>query len=67
VGPLTWLLWSIICGCAVCAAIVALHPSEGPVDRPPPGLPTGSVRGPGGYVGPGALGAVTSGSGDRRR
>lgn len=67
VGPPTWLLWSVVAGCAVCAGIVALHPSEGPVDRPPPGLPTGSVRGPGGYVGPGSLGAVTSGSGDRRR
>jgi hypothetical protein len=61
VGPVTWLLWSTVAGCAVCAAIVALHPGEGPVDRPPPGLPTGSVRGPGGYIGPGSLGAVTSG------
>lgn len=61
VGPVTWLLWGTIAGCAVCAAIVALHPAEGPVDRPPPGQPTGSVRGPGGYVGPGSLGAVSSG------
>lgn len=65
VGPVTWLLWSAVAGCAVCAAIVALHPGEQPPDggRGAGGIapPTGSVRGPGGYVGPGSLGAVSSG------
>lgn len=65
VGPLTWLLWSGFAGCAVCAAIVAVHPSERPVDRGKPGAtgkPSQSIRGPGGYVGPGSLGAVGTGS-----
>jgi hypothetical protein len=62
VGPLTWILWSIVAGCAVCATIVALHPGEQPIDRAiPQDMPTGSVRGPGGYVGPGSLGGVSSG------
>ncbi|WP_354699598.1 hypothetical protein DSM112329_05319 [Paraconexibacter sp. AEG42_29] len=67
VGPVTWVLWSAIAGCATCAAIVALNPSQRPVDRGRPGaMPeqSGSIRGPGGYVGPGSLGAV--GSGTRR-
>lgn len=66
IGPVTWLLWSVLAGCAVCAATVALHPGAAPVDRSVPlGGPTGSVRGPGGYVGPGSLGGVSSGIRDR--
>ncbi|MCW3038290.1 MAG: hypothetical protein JWM31_195, partial [Solirubrobacterales bacterium] len=66
VGPLTWVLWSLVAGCAVCAGIVALHPEDPPPhDRPGgggfDGRPKTSVRGPGGYVGPGSLGAVSSG------
>ncbi len=60
VGPWTWILWSSIAGCGVCAAIVALHPGQPPVDRSPH-EPRTSVRGPGGYVGPGSLGGVSSG------
>jgi hypothetical protein len=61
VGPLTWLLWAVIAGCGVCVAIVALHPGQAPVDRTTPREPVASVRGPGGYVGPGSLGGVSSG------
>lgn len=62
VGPLTWLLWAVIAGCGVCAAIVALHPGQAPVDRTTPREGVASVRGPGGYVGPGSLGGVSSGT-----
>lgn len=66
IGPLTWLLWTGIAGCAVCAGIVALHPGERPPQGPRgagtgSGTPVGSIRGPGGYAGPGSLGAVGSG------
>lgn len=63
VGPLVWLQWSVLAGCGVGAAVVALHPGQPPVDRTR-GVPkpAGSVRGPGGHVGPGSLGAVSSGS-----
>jgi hypothetical protein len=66
VGPLIWLVWTAIAGCAVCAAIVALHPGERPPHGPRgagtgSGTPVGSIRGPGGYAGPGSLGAVGSG------
>ncbi len=62
-GLVLWLQWSLLAGCGVAAAIVALHPGQSPVERTR-GVPkpTGSVRGPGGYVGPGSLGAVSSGS-----
>ncbi len=61
IGPLTWVLWSVVAGCGVCAGIVALHPGQPPVDRTVPLAPQASVRGPGGYVGPGSLGGVSSG------
>ena len=63
IDPLTWILWSVIAGCAVCAAIVALHPGPPPIDRTiPKEKPTGSVRGPAGHIGPGSLGGVSSSS-----
>ncbi|MCW3014157.1 MAG: hypothetical protein JWO02_1249 [Solirubrobacterales bacterium] len=62
IGPVTWILWSVVAGCAVCATIVAVHPGQQPIDRTvPPDDATSSVRGPGGYVGPGSLGGVSSG------
>ncbi|MCW2959205.1 MAG: hypothetical protein JWP18_2008 [Solirubrobacterales bacterium] len=61
IGPLSWVLWSVVAGCGVCAAIVAVHPGQPPVDRTVPHEPQASVRGPGGYVGPGSLGGVSSG------
>jgi hypothetical protein len=66
VGPLIWVVWTAIAGCAVCAAIVALHPGARPPQGPRgagtgSGTPVGSIRGPGGYAGPGSLGAVGSG------
>lgn len=67
IGPVTWIIWSAVAGCAVCAAIVAVHPGQRPADDRTgagfDGKPKGSVRGPGGYVGPGSLGAVSSGRG----
>jgi hypothetical protein len=56
-GPLDWLLWSVIAGCGVGAALVAVRgPDSG--DRDQPGGVT--VRGPVTYAGPGSLGGTES-------
>jgi hypothetical protein len=53
----SWVLWSLMCGCGVAAALVALR------RQPEPG-PSGpeevTVRGPVGYAGPGSLGGTES-------
>ncbi|WP_205696283.1 M28 family peptidase [Conexibacter sp. SYSU D00693] len=52
----TWLLWSVVGACAVCALVVAAR-------RPPPepGTPDAvTVRGPLSYAGPGSLGGTDS-------
>jgi hypothetical protein len=55
VGPLTWLLWSVVGACFVAAAAIALRSrgDEGPEREV-------TVRGPVGYAGPGSLGGTES-------
>jgi hypothetical protein len=56
VAPLTWLLWSVVAGCGVAAALAALHPPA----RSEPGAGDVTVRGPLTYAGPGSLGGTES-------
>jgi hypothetical protein len=51
-----WVLWSLLGGCAVSAALVALH-GRRPEDEPPKDV---TVRGPVSYAGPGSLGGTES-------
>jgi hypothetical protein len=58
IGPVTWLLWSVVGACAVCAVRIAIKttPSERAID----GRPDVTVRGPVTYAGPGSLGGTES-------
>jgi hypothetical protein len=58
VGPLAWLLWSAIGACLLAALLLALRPPAAVPERRP--SEHASVRGPGGYVGPGSLGGTES-------
>jgi hypothetical protein len=51
-----WMLWSLVAGCAVAAALVAAR-RTGPPDQEPEDE---TVRGPIGYAGPGSLGGTES-------
>jgi hypothetical protein len=55
IGPLTWLMWSVVGGAAVAAAAIALRPPE---EGEAPAEVT--VRGPLSYAGPGSLGGTES-------
>jgi hypothetical protein len=58
VGPVAWLFWSIVAGCALAAIVLAWR------TRPPPAVETTqpriTVRGPASYAGPGSLGGTES-------
>src|SRR4051812_4739821 len=58
VGPLAWLFWSFVAGCALAAIVLAWR------TRPPPAIETAepriTVRGPATYAGPGSLGGTES-------
>ena len=58
VGPIAWLFWSIVAGCALAAIVLAWR------TRPPPAVeseePRITVRGPATYAGPGSLGGTES-------
>jgi hypothetical protein len=58
VGPIGWLFWSIVAGCALAAIVLAWR------TRPPPAAETAepriTVRGPATYAGPGSLGGTES-------
>ena len=60
VGPLAWLLWSAVAACLLAALLLALRPSAPAPERGRAGDERPSVRGPGGYVGPGSLGGTES-------
>jgi hypothetical protein len=61
VGPLAWVLWSAVAACLLAALLLALRPPAPPPDRAQgSGHVRASVRGPGGYVGPGSLGGTES-------
>ena len=58
VGPVAWLFWSVVAGCALAAIVLAWR------TRPPPAVETAepriTVRGPASYAGPGSLGGTES-------
>jgi peptidase M28-like protein len=58
IGPVAWLFWSIVAGCALAAIVLAWR------TRPPPvpelSEPRITVRGPASYAGPGSLGGTES-------
>jgi hypothetical protein len=56
IGPITWLAWSLLGGCALAALNVALHPPEREQLAPP----DVTSRGPITYAGPGSLGGTES-------
>ncbi len=58
IGPLGWLLWSAVAACLLAAVLLALRPAPAAPEKRPDARP--SVRGPGGYVGPGSLGGTES-------
>ena len=57
VGPLGWVIWSLVLTCLVAALLVALR-SRSSVT--PPETPQITVRGPVSYAGPGSLGGTES-------
>ena len=57
VGPLGWVIWSVVLTCLVAALLVALR-SRSSVT--PPQTPQITVRGPVSYAGPGSLGGTES-------
>ena len=57
VGPLGWVIWSLVLTCLVAALLVALR-SRSSVT--PPQTPQITVRGPVSYAGPGSLGGTES-------
>lgn len=60
VGPLAWLLWSVVAGAAVSVGMLVVRrpPAEG---GPVPAATAGAaVRGPRSYAGPGSLGGTDS-------
>lgn len=61
IGPLMALLW-----CGLAGSVIAAIAAAGPRPRPV-GEPAQRLRGPGGHVGPGSLGAGTGTSGDLNR
>jgi hypothetical protein len=56
IGPLTWLAWSLLAGCALAAFSIALHPPEREQLAPT----EVTSRGPLSYAGPGSLGGTES-------
>jgi hypothetical protein len=58
IGPVAWLFWSLVAGCALAAIVLAWR------TRPPPPVevsePKITVRGPASYAGPGSLGGTES-------
>ena len=60
VGPLGWLLWSAVGACLLAGLLLALRPGEPVPERGRAADERPSVRGPGGYVGPGSLGGTES-------
>jgi hypothetical protein len=58
VGPVAWLFWSVVAGCALAAVVLAWRTG------PPPAVETAepriTVRGPASYAGPGSLGGTES-------
>lgn len=55
IGPLSWLTWSVVAGCSVAAAALALRR-----DEPSDDAMEVTVRGPVSYAGPGSLGGTES-------
>jgi hypothetical protein len=57
VGPLGWVIWSLVLTCLVAALLVALRSRSTVM---PPDAPQITVRGPVSYAGPGSLGGTES-------
>jgi hypothetical protein len=61
VGPLAWLVWSVVAGAAVSVGLlVARRPSGEPDPTRPEASRGAAVRGPRTYAGPGSLGGTDS-------
>jgi hypothetical protein len=57
VGPLGWVIWSLVLACLVAALLVALRSRTSVAARETPQI---TVRGPVSYAGPGSLGGTES-------
>jgi hypothetical protein len=58
IGPIAWLFWSLVAGCAIAAVVLAWRtPKPPPSERSEPQI---TVRGPVTYAGPGSLGGTES-------
>jgi hypothetical protein len=57
VGPLGWVIWSLVLVCLVAALLVALRSRSNVRPQEPPEI---TVRGPVSYAGPGSLGGTES-------
>jgi Peptidase family M28 len=57
VGPLGWVIWSLVLVCLVAALLVALRSRPNARPQEPPEI---TVRGPVSYAGPGSLGGTES-------
>ncbi|MDQ3631900.1 MAG: M28 family peptidase [Actinomycetota bacterium] len=60
VGPLVWLMWSVVAGAAVCVGMLVLHRPPAQGGRVPAAARGAAVRGPRTYAGPGSLGGTDS-------
>jgi hypothetical protein len=59
VGPIAWLFWSLVAGCAIAAVVLAWRPVPPPPRVEDPGRRI-TVPGPLTYAGPGSLGSTES-------
>ena len=57
VGPLGWVIWSLVLACLVAALLVALRSRSSVTPQETPQI---TVRGPVSYAGPGSLGGTES-------
>jgi hypothetical protein len=57
VGPLGWLIWSLVLACLLAALLLAVRGRPAAADSEPPPV---TVRGPLTYAGPGSLGGTES-------
>ena len=57
VGPLGWVIWSLVLACLVAALLVALRSRASVAAKETPQI---TVRGPVSYAGPGSLGGTES-------
>lgn len=60
IGPLVWLVWSVVAGAAVSVGVLAMRRPPAQGDRVPVAARGAAVRGPRTYAGPGSLGGTDS-------